>query len=161
MLSDVPTDDTKVMPTMEKCTDDYDDTRVSVPVSSVAFSSSLALGRDLPQFWVIDSAHSINLIAFQGDFVTFSPPSVPSRVGGVGVDVKGSGTIRITIPLALGQSIHRTNHALYTPGMTSCSTQHIGRLLNVSWMQTHCGCEFVFPLTLTLECSWCPHEWVC
>jgi hypothetical protein len=50
LLSDVSTDD------LEECTNEYDDTEVSVPFSSVAFSSSLAPGRDLSQFWVVDSA---------------------------------------------------------------------------------------------------------
>jgi hypothetical protein len=97
MLSDVSTDDLDVMPSPEECTDEYDDTEVSVPSSYVAFSSSLAHGRDLSQFWVVDSACSINLTAFRSDFVTSTPPSAPSRVGGVGVDVKGSGTLRISI----------------------------------------------------------------
>jgi hypothetical protein len=87
LLSDVPTDDPDVTPTLEECTYEYDDTAMSVPFTSVAFSSSLALGRDLSQFWVIGCAFSINLAAFQSDFVTFAPPSAPSRVGGVGVDV--------------------------------------------------------------------------
>jgi hypothetical protein len=60
LLSDVPTDDVDVTPTLEDCTDEYDDTEVSVPLSFVAFLSSLALGRDLSQFWVVDSASSIN-----------------------------------------------------------------------------------------------------
>jgi hypothetical protein len=51
LLSDVPTNDLEVMPTLEECTDEYDDNEVSVPFSSVAFSSSLALGRGLSQFF--------------------------------------------------------------------------------------------------------------
>jgi hypothetical protein len=145
ILSDVPIDDTEVMPTLEECTDEYDDTELSVRFSSVAFSSPLAYGRYISQFWVIDSSCSINLTTFRSDFVTFDPPSVPSLVGGVGVDVRGSGAIRITIPLASGQSIHRTLHALYTPYLSSRYAQRIGRLLGVSWMQIHSGCEFVFP----------------
>jgi hypothetical protein len=43
MMSDVSTDDVDVTPTLEECADEYDDTKVSVPFSSVAFSSSLAL----------------------------------------------------------------------------------------------------------------------
>jgi hypothetical protein len=92
LLSDVTAaDDPGGLPTLEDCTDNYDDTEVSVPFSSVAFSSSLTPGRDLSQFWVIDSACSISLTAFRGDFTTFAPSSAPPRVGGVGVDVKGSG----------------------------------------------------------------------
>jgi hypothetical protein len=120
------------MPTLEDCTDEYDDTEVRVPFSSVAFSSSISPGRDLSYFLVIDYARSINLTAFRGDFTTFAPPSAPSRVGGVGVDVKGSGLVRISVRLASGQLIHRTVHALYTPDMSSRSAQRIGRLLSVS-----------------------------
>jgi hypothetical protein len=50
MMSDVPADDTDNMPTLEVCTDEYDDTEVSVPFSYVAFPSSLTPGRDLSQF---------------------------------------------------------------------------------------------------------------
>ena len=64
---------------------------MSVPFSFVAFSSSLTPGRDLSQFWVANSACSINLTAFRSDYVTFDPPSVSSRVGGV------SGTIHALI----------------------------------------------------------------
>jgi hypothetical protein len=49
-MSDVPTDDNEDMPTLEECTDEYYDTEVSVPFNSVAFSSSIAAGRDLSQF---------------------------------------------------------------------------------------------------------------
>jgi hypothetical protein len=56
LLSDVPSDDTEVMRTMYECTDEYDDSEVSVPFTSVAFSFSLAPGRNLPKFRVIDSA---------------------------------------------------------------------------------------------------------
>jgi hypothetical protein len=47
--------------------------------------------------------------------------------------------------VASGQIIHRTVHAFYTPDMSFCSTQRIGRLLSVSLMQTHTDCEFIFP----------------
>jgi hypothetical protein len=120
---------------------------VSVPFSSVAFSSSIILGRDLSRHWVVDSACSINLTAFRSDFSTFTPPSTRSRVGGVGVDVKGSGFVRMSIRLASRQAIHRTIHALYTPDLSSRSTQRIERLLSVSWLQYHCRCEFIFPTT--------------
>jgi hypothetical protein len=118
---------------------------VSVPFSSIAFSSSLSPGRDLSQFWVIDSACSVNLTAFRGDFTTFAPPSAPSRVGGVGIDVKGSGSVRISVRLASGQLIHRMVHALHTPDMSSRSAQRIGRLLSAIWMQSDSGCAFIFP----------------
>jgi hypothetical protein len=118
LLSDVPTADPNVMPTLEECTYEYYDSEVSVPFSSVAFSSSLAPGRNLSQFWVIDSACSINLTTFRSDFVTFDPPSALSRVGGVGVDVKGGGAIRISLMLVSSQPIHRTVHAVYTLDMS-------------------------------------------
>jgi hypothetical protein len=41
LLSDVPADDWDGLPTLEECTDEYDDTEVSVPFTSVAFSSSV------------------------------------------------------------------------------------------------------------------------
>jgi hypothetical protein len=51
LLSDVPAaDDSDSFPTLEECTDEYDDTEVSVPFSYVAFSSSLTPGRNLSQF---------------------------------------------------------------------------------------------------------------
>jgi hypothetical protein len=145
LLSDVPIDDPDSLPTLEDCTDEYDDTEVSVPFSHVGFSSSITPGRDFLQHWVIDSAYSINLTAFRSDFSTFTPPSTRSRVGGVGVDVRGSGSVRMSIRLVYGHVIHNTIHALYTPDLSSRSTQRIGRLLSVNWLQSHCGCEFVFP----------------
>jgi hypothetical protein len=50
LLSEVTADDPAGLPTLEDCTDDYDDTEVSVPFSYVAFSSSLTPGRDPSQF---------------------------------------------------------------------------------------------------------------
>jgi hypothetical protein len=144
MLRDVPADDSDSLPILEECTDEDDDTEVSVPFISVAFTSSLTPGRNLSQFWVVDSACSINLTALKSDFVRFTP-SAPSRVGGVGVDVKGSGLVRISVWLASGRLIHRTIYALYTLDLSSRSAQRIGRLLSVIWMQTHSGCEFILP----------------
>jgi hypothetical protein len=146
LLSDVPAaGDPDGLPTLEDCTDEYDDTAVSVPFNYVAFSFALTPGRDLSQLWVIDSAWSINLTAFRGDFTTFAPlPSAPSRVGGVGVDVKSSNLVRISVRMASGELIHRTVHALYTPDLSSRYAQRIGRLLSVRWMQSHSSCEF-FP----------------
>jgi hypothetical protein len=132
LMSDVPADDSDSLPTLEECTDEYDDTEVSVPFSSVAFSSSLTPGRNLSQFWVVNSACSISLTAFKSDFVRFTPPSAPSRVVGVGVDVKGNGSVRISVRLASGRLIHRTIHALYTRDLSSRSAHRIGRLLSVS-----------------------------
>jgi hypothetical protein len=70
--------------------------------------------------------------AFQHDFVTSDPPATPSRVGGVDVDVKGSGIIRLSILLVSGLIIHRTVHALYTHDLSSRSAHRICRLLIVS-----------------------------
>jgi hypothetical protein len=50
LLSDTPADDSDSLPTLEECTDEYDDTEVSVSLCSVAFSSSLTPGRHLSQF---------------------------------------------------------------------------------------------------------------
>jgi hypothetical protein len=99
---DVPADDADIVLTLEECTFECDDTEVSVPFNIVAFSSSFAHGRDLSQFWVVDSACSINLTAFRSDLATSTSPSAPSRVGGVGVDVKGSGSVGIFFRLAFG-----------------------------------------------------------
>jgi hypothetical protein len=96
-----------VLITLEEYTDKFDDTELSVPFAHVALSSSIAPCRDLSHCWVVDSGCSINLTGFRSDFVTFDPPSTPSRVGGVRVDVKGSGTLRISIILASSQTIHR------------------------------------------------------
>jgi hypothetical protein len=95
---------------------------------------------------VVDSACSINLTAFRIDFVTFASPSGPSSVGGVGVDVKASSTMRFSIRLASGKAIHRTVHALNTPIFPYRPAQRIGRLLNANSMQSHSGCEFLFPI---------------
>jgi hypothetical protein len=162
LLSDVTADDTESVLTLEDSTNEYDETEVSVPFSFVAFSSSLTPGRDLSHFWVIDSAYSVNLTAFRDDFATFAPPpSAPSRVGGVGVDVKGSSSVRISVRLASGQIIHRTVHALYTP------TCHLALLSASAASLVSVGCNpivavnFFSLLTVTLAFSWCPHEWVC
>jgi hypothetical protein len=128
-----------------ECTDEYDDTEVGTRLCSIAFSASTPPGRDLSDFWVVDSACSINLTAFRSDFVSFDPPSDNSHVGGVGVDVLGSGNVEINIQLVSGQVIRRTVHALYTLDMSARSAQHIGHLLSVSWMQSHSACEFLFP----------------
>jgi hypothetical protein len=132
-------------PSEMECTDEYDDTEVGTTFCSTAFSTSAPPGRDLSDFWVVDSACSINLTAFRSDFVSFDPPSGTIRVGGVGVDVLGSGSVKINIPLVCGQVLRRTAHALYTLDMAARSAQHNGRLLSVSRMRSHTGCEFLFP----------------
>jgi hypothetical protein len=139
LLSDTSHDDSHVHAspdtlTVEECTDVYDDKEASVSFTLVAFSSSLAPGRDLFLFWVVDSACSTNLTFFRGDIVTFDPLSESPRVGGVRVDVKGSGTVQILIPLVSGY-IRRTIHALYTTDMSSRYAQRIGRLLDANPQQ--------------------------
>jgi hypothetical protein len=83
------------MPTLEERNEEYDDTQMSVSFGSVAFSSSLTPGRDLSQIWVVDSACSISFTACHGDFITFDTPLGSSRVGGLGVVVMDSGTVKI------------------------------------------------------------------
>jgi hypothetical protein len=122
LLSDVPTDDPGTLPTLEEYTDEFDDTEVSVPFTFVAFSSSIVAGHDLSQFWVVDSTCSINLTVYPHDFVAFDPPSTPSRVGGVGVYVKGRGTLRLSVLLESGLLIHRTIHVLYYLDLSLYST---------------------------------------
>jgi hypothetical protein len=62
------------------------------------------------------------------------------------IHVLGSGNVRLAIPLASRQIIHRTIYALYTPDLSSRSARRIGRLLRVSWMHSYCGCKFLFPI---------------
>jgi hypothetical protein len=57
----------------------------------------------------------------------------------------GSSTIRVPICFVCGQTALRHVHALYTLDLSSRSAPKISRLLNVSWMQKHSGCEFSFP----------------
>jgi hypothetical protein len=162
LLNDVPADDYDILPTLENYTDGYDDTEVSVPFNSVAFSSSLTRGRDLSQFWVVDSSCSTNFAAFRSDFVTFTPPSAPFRVGGVGFDVTGNRSVRISIRLASGHLIHRAIHALYyAPDLSSRSAQRIGRLFSVSWMQSHSGFDLFFFTNSDTELLMVPTKWVC
>jgi hypothetical protein len=125
--------------------DEYDDTEDGTSLAFAAFASSASSVADLSDYWVVDSACSVNLTAFRSDFSEFHPSSRRSIVGGVGVTVQGSGTVRIPICLVSGQTVFRRVHALYTPYLSSRSAQHISRVLSVSWMQKHSGCEFSFP----------------
>jgi hypothetical protein len=115
--SDAPHDDAPLVhgdePLVQECTDVYDDTKASVPFGSIAFSSSLTHGCDLSQLWVVDSASSTNLTAFHTNLHLWI-----HRVGGVGVDVMGSGKDRLPVLLVSRMVIHRTIHALYTLGTT-------------------------------------------
>jgi hypothetical protein len=125
--------------------DEYDDREVNTSFASVAFASSASYVAHMSDYWVVDSACSVNLTAFRSDFSEFHPSSRRSTVGGVGVTVQGSGTVRISICLVSGRTVFRRVHAFYTPDLSSGSAQHISRLLSVSWMQKHSGCEFSFP----------------
>jgi hypothetical protein len=150
-LSHVPAD----MASVEDATDcgpheydmenEYDDTAVSTSFACVAFASSASSIANFSDHWVVDSACSVNVTAFRYDFSDFHPPSRRSTVGGVGVTVQGSGTVRILICLVSGHTVFRRVHALYTPYLSSRSAQHISRLLSISWMQKHSGCESSFP----------------
>jgi hypothetical protein len=110
---------------MECTTGEYDDTKV------IAFSASAPPGRYLSQLWVMDFAWSINLTTSRSDFESFDPPSGTSRVGGVGVDARGSGKVAIAIPLVSRHIIYRTIHALFTHDLSARFAQHIGRPLSV------------------------------
>jgi hypothetical protein len=121
--------------------DEYDDTSFA----SVAFASAAAPVADLYDDWVADSACYVNLTSFRSDFSEFHSSTRRSTVGGVGVTLHGSGTVRIPICLISGRTVFRSVHALYTPDLSSRSAQRISRLLSVSWMQKHSGCEFSFP----------------
>jgi hypothetical protein len=125
--------------------DEFDDTEVGTSFAYVAFASSASTVTDMSEYWVVDSACSVNLTAFRSGFAEFHPSSRRSNVGGVGVTVQGSGTVRIPIGLVSGHTLFRRVHALYTPDLSSRYAQHISRMLSVSWMQKHYGCEFSFP----------------
>jgi hypothetical protein len=119
LMSDMSLDDSHVhasldVPTLEECTDDYDN-KIEWPLQLGCIPILSCLRRNLSLFWVVDSSHSINLTTFHGDFVMFDSLLWSSRVGGVGVAVNGSGTVHIFIPLGYGHVIRRTIHALYTP----------------------------------------------
>jgi hypothetical protein len=125
--------------------DEFDDTKVGISFAFVAFTSSASSIADMSYYWVVDSACSVNLNAFRSDFSEFHPSSRRNTVGGVGVTVQGSGTVRIPICLVSGQTAFRRVHALYILDLSSRSAQHISRLLSVSLMQKHSGCELSFP----------------
>jgi hypothetical protein len=125
--------------------DEFDDTAVSVFFALVAFTSFTTFHFDLCDYWVADSPCSVNLTTFWSEFIAFQPPSQLIIVGGVGVNVKGNGNVRVPICLVSVQTVFRLGHALYTHDLTSRSAQHIGRMLNASLMQKHSGCEFLFP----------------
>jgi hypothetical protein len=125
--------------------DECDDTEVSTSFAYVAFASFASSVANLSDYWVVDSACSVNLTAFRSDFSECHSSSSRSTVCGVGVTKQGSGIARIPICVVSGQTVFRCVHALYTPDLSSRSAQHVNRLLSVIWMQKHFGCEFSFP----------------
>jgi hypothetical protein len=149
-LSDVavasaPLQDGTECPVEYDMEDEYDDTAVSVSFTSIAFTSLASSIADMSDYWVVDSACSVNLTAFRSDFYEFNPSSRHSTVGGVGVSVKGIGFVRVPICLVSGQTDVRHVRALNTHGLSSRSAQKISRLQSVSWMPKHSGCELSFP----------------
>jgi hypothetical protein len=138
-LSDLPTEgdavagDAAIEDVLEyDMQDEYDDTEVGTSFASVAFTSATANVADLSDYWVVDSACSVNLTSFRSDFSEFHSSTRRSTVGGVGVTVHGSGTVRIPICLISGRTVFRRVHALYTPDLSSRSAQRVCRLLSVS-----------------------------
>jgi hypothetical protein len=53
--------------------DEYDDTEVGTSFASVAFASTASTIADLSDYWVVDSACSVNITSFRSDFSLFSP----------------------------------------------------------------------------------------
>jgi hypothetical protein len=94
--------------------EEYDDIEVSNSFASVAFASFASYVADMFDYWVVDSACSVNLITFRSEFSEFHPSSRRSTVGGVGVTVQGSGTVHIPICLVSGRAVFRRVHALNT-----------------------------------------------
>jgi hypothetical protein len=160
-MSEVTADDPAGLPTLEDCTDNYDDTEVSVPLSYVALSSSLTPGSELSQFRVADSACSINLTAFRGDFVTFTHPPLPlAWVGSVS-------TLRA---LAMcGSLLDLPPPTIFTAQYTHCTPPTCPlALLSASassLVSARCSPKAVVnsssPVTMTLIFLWYPQEWVC
>jgi hypothetical protein len=99
----------------------------------------------MSQCWVVDSACSINLSVHHSNSITFTTASDPSTVGGVGVIIQGSGIVRLHIQLQSRAVITRIIHTMFTPDLITRSSHGIMRLLSVSCLQRHCGCEISFP----------------
>jgi hypothetical protein len=125
--------------------DKYDDTTAIISYAYVAFASSHSSIIDMSGYLVVESTCLVNLTTFRSDLTDFQPPFRLTRVGGVCVIVKGSGTIRVAICIGSRQTVFRLVHALHTHDLTSRSAHHIGHVLIVSLMLKHSGCEFLFP----------------
>jgi hypothetical protein len=111
--------------------DEYDGTAISVSFAYVAFASSASSLAGLCDYWIVDSACSVNLTSFRSEFF-FLPLSRRSTVGVVGITVQGSGIVRIPICLVSDHTVFRRVRALSTPDLSSRSAQKIGRLLGIS-----------------------------
>jgi hypothetical protein len=113
LQSDVPADDSDSLSTLEVCTDEYDDTEVSFPFSSVAFSSSLTLGRNLSQsFFSIPHAQSTSPRLKVTSYDSHPPP-LPRALEGLELTSKVVAPCRFlsSLPLAglfTAQSMHCT-----------------------------------------------------
>jgi hypothetical protein len=161
LLSDVPIDESDGLPTLEDCTDEYDDTEVSVPFSYVAFSSSIAHGRDLSQHWVVDSACSINLTAFR----SIDPRSPSPRRALAWVELVSMSMAVVPCACPFGWLMARLSTARFTRcthptsylALLSASAAY---LVSVGYSPT-ADVNLCSLLTPTMVCSWCVHKWGC
>jgi hypothetical protein len=139
----------------------YDDTEASLPFNSVALSSSFHTGRDLSDFWVVDSACSNNLTACRGDLVSFEPCRVllESAVSGLtsrAVALSDSPSLSCLVMLST---------ELFTHRLPPTSPLGLLNALDVSLVLVGCNhttaaCSF-FQHIMTLAFSWFPQEWAC
>jgi hypothetical protein len=161
LLSDVTVDYIESLHTQADCRDEYDDTGVSVPFNSVAFSSPLTSCRDLSQLWVVYSAYSINLTVFRDYFATFAPPPLPLAWVGLAWTLRAVAKCGFLFCWHLARSFTARSMPCTPP------TCHLALLIASGDSLMSVGCNptvvvyFFSLLTLTLAFSWCPHEWVC
>jgi hypothetical protein len=103
----------------------------------------ISIPHPAPQYlfdsWVVDAAYSINLAAHHNDFLVFSFSKTKSTVGGVGVVIQGSDSVRIRIPRQSRRTISRDIFALYTLDLITRSSHGISRLLRVSFIHAILG----------------------
>jgi hypothetical protein len=163
LLKDVTADNTDGLPTLKDRTNEYDNTEVSVPFNSVAFSFSCTPGRDLSQFWVVDSACSINFTAFRGDLATFTPPLLPlAWVGSVVSTLRAVAQCEFLFGSHLAARSFNARSMQCTP-----PTCHLAllRASGDSFLSVGCNptvvVNFFSLLALAMAFSWCPQEWVC
>jgi hypothetical protein len=148
-------------PSEMECIDEYDDTEVSATFCSIAFSAYATPGRDLSQFWAVDSACSINLAAFRSKFVSFDPPSGTSRVGVWVLMCVGAATLRLPSHLYPG----RSHVAKFTRGIPVTCRHAMHSALAAFLVSARCNptsaVKSFFLVTRMLDCCWYPKEWVC